>query len=267
MTSSATTPVTGWREPEHRGGDLPLPHPYPKKEKLPGRKRPAYDRRVSVIAYRRSLSMTRPKKITLQQRIAQLEQQVAQLSTREGEDRKAIEEQRFVLAKTARAKTPQVATAPQVPAKVAKGSSRVPVISAPPPALEVEVPLAGRLEALLRAGARTYQEILDELGDADGRTGKTFAAARRRGDVADVGTPQLPRYVWVIGDNHATPELRDAVEKLVRMRPITFAEIVTAVGANPNRIKGVLTDLQKRDQDPLRNFGTKNRALWFIPPR
>lgn len=153
-----------------------------------------------------------------------------------------------------------------LPKTVAKGSNRIPVIAAAPEPPPAEEPLARRVEALLRIRSRSYTELVDDLGEPDARVAGVFAGLRRRGKVANVGTDVQPRWLWVIGDSISTPDLRSWVENLVRDRPMTYHQLVEVVGANPNRIKGVLTDLQRRETDPVRNFGSKAKALWYIPP-
>lgn len=152
------------------------------------------------------------------------------------------------------------------PRAVAKGSQRVPVIPTPPP--EAELPLRARLEELLRAAPRTFAELALEIEDE--RLARAFGALKRERKVANVGTDAAPIWAWVIGDDVDTHTLRAAVERLCRMRPFTHAELVWVTGANPNRVKGVITDLKlcrgTSATEPLRDFGTLARGVYFYPP-
>lgn len=68
---------------------------------------------------------------------------------------------------------------------------------------------------------------------------------------------------WV-GDSSSTGELMHAVRGCLTAKPRTFQELLEAVGARDNRIKGVIMRLQ-REGTPLVNMGTENKAIWFIP--
>lgn len=204
-----------------------------------------------------ALAMTRKSRRTtltsLQKRLDELNAEVQRLQALEAQDRVMIEETRMSLPKTARR-----------PAALAAGSAqRIPVIVPEP---EVEVPLATRIEALLRQRSLSLQELVEELSEDGFRVGRAFAAMRKRGNLANVGTEERPRYVWVPGDGIPTPELHALVERLVREHPMTFAMLAAATGANPNRIKHALTTLQGRKGDPVHNYGSRNRAVWFIRP-
>lgn len=129
-------------------------------------------------------------------------------------------------------------------------------------------PLALRIENVLRRGPRPFSEIVAELDDVpEGRVAKAFQAMRRAGKVWNIGDDTAPRWVWVIGDDVDTRVLRAYVELLCRIRPMTWAELCEATGANPNRVKGVCTDLRRRTDDPVRDFGTTTRAVYYFPPR
>ncbi len=72
-----------------------------------------------------------------------------------------------------------------------------------------------------------------------------------------------PHYV---GDDGPTEELMGAVRRMLTERPWRFQEMLEALGARDNRIKGVIMRLQREgvrvvDVAPE---GT-GKALWFIP--
>lgn len=156
------------------------------------------------------------------------------------------------------------ATEPAAPLRVrAQGTTPIPFTE-----VGEAAPLAARIESCLRRGPKTFSEIAADLDDVpEGRLAKAFQAMRRGGRVWNIGDDTAPRWVWVIGDDVDTRVLRAYVELLCRIRPMTWAELVEATGANPNRVKGVCTDLRRRTDDPVRDFGTSTRAVYFFPPR
>lgn len=78
-----------------------------------------------------------------------------------------------------------------------------------------------------------------------------------------IANPSRPFYV---GDETSTRDLMAVVQRMLEQRPWRFIEIVEETGARDNRIKGVITQLQREgvrvvDVAPE---GT-GKALWFIP--
>jgi uncharacterized protein (DUF2461 family) len=69
---------------------------------------------------------------------------------------------------------------------------------------------------------------------------------------------------YYVGDEGPTPELLEAIRKMLTERPLTFQALLDATGARPNRIKGVIMRLQ-REGARVVNLGNEARALWFIP--
>jgi hypothetical protein len=70
---------------------------------------------------------------------------------------------------------------------------------------------------------------------------------------------------WV-GDDGTTDDLAAAVHALLLERPMRFVELLEATGARDNRIKGVITQLQRRGVRVVDVAPEGNRkALWFIP--
>lgn len=67
-----------------------------------------------------------------------------------------------------------------------------------------------------------------------------------------------------VGDEGPTPELLEAVTRLITEHPRTFQELRDLTGARDNRIKGVLMRMQ-RDGVTLANLGTEAKAIWFCP--
>lgn len=60
------------------------------------------------------------------------------------------------------------------------------------------------------------------------------------------------------------PELLGKVRKMIETEPMRLAQIVEATGQTDNKIKAVITKMQ-RDGVKIVNLGMANKALWFIP--
>ncbi len=74
------------------------------------------------------------------------------------------------------------------------------------------------------------------------------------------------RSPYFVGDEGSTEQLMDAVQRMLAERPWNFHDMLEALGARDNRIKGVIMRLQREgvrvvDVAPS---GT-GKALWFIP--
>lgn len=68
---------------------------------------------------------------------------------------------------------------------------------------------------------------------------------------------------FFVGDESTTQELKSAVERAIRSRGMTLADLETETGARRNRISGVLVKLQREDV-PVINEGDGYRAIWRI---
>lgn len=142
-------------------------------------------------------------------------------------------------------------------APLAKNNQPIPVVRPEP-----EAPLLRRIEELLSERILSYHEIVEELGEGNGHLHSAFQAAVRRGQIYNVGDDARPRWSWVPGDAMATPQLNALIERLVRERPMSRADLELATGANPNRISRACTNLKERG---VHNLGSERRALWFLP--
>lgn len=60
------------------------------------------------------------------------------------------------------------------------------------------------------------------------------------------------------------PELYDRVRKMLTEEPMRLAQIVEATGLHENKIKVLITKMQ-REGIHIMNLGAANKALWFIP--
>lgn len=113
---------------------------------------------------------------------------------------------------------------------------------------------------------RKVEELARELRLARGTEDLTSRAAQTVEAVSpsqDITRKTRRPTEYFVGDEGPTPELYAVVETLLRQRPRSFQELLDLTGARPNRIKGVIVQLQRRDQ-PLINLGSDRQALWFI---
>jgi hypothetical protein len=60
-------------------------------------------------------------------------------------------------------------------------------------------------------------------------------------------------------------ELYHRVRKMLEGEPMRFAQIVESTGLTENKVKVLITKMQ-RDGVKIVNLGAKNKALWYIPP-
>ncbi len=124
--------------------------------------------------------------------------------------------------------------------------------------------LAARLEGALRSAPRSIADLALDTGAPAGRVAAAMRALKSAGRVYNLGTEERPLWFWVVGDEGVTPELRAAVETILRVRPTTFAELLEATGARRGRVSGVIVELQ-REGAKIENHGDGRRARWFMP--
>lgn len=125
------------------------------------------------------------------------------------------------------------------------------------------VRLRDSVEALLRvSGPMSLPELCEELGAPAGKVNAVLSGLKRAGTVWNAGTEDRPRWRWVVGDAVTFPELVDEVHHLLAQRPMSHADLRAATGANPNRLKGAVTQLQRNGLRVL-NLGEARRALWY----
>lgn len=127
-----------------------------------------------------------------------------------------------------------------------------------------EPTLPERIEVALRASVCTIGTLVASTGEKGEEVAKSLADLIQSGKVYRLGTEELPRYTWVIGDDTDVPTLQRHVETLISDRPMTFPELLAATKARRGRVSGAIVALQ-RDGQRILNLGTDRRALWFIP--
>lgn len=126
------------------------------------------------------------------------------------------------------------------------------------------VSMVTKVEALLRVAPMSLPELAVELGAAPGRVTKALGALKRKGQVWNVGEQDRPRWRWVIGDECSFPELVQEVQRLITERPMTHSDLKDATGANPNRLKGAITQLARNGVKVRNVSGDSRRAIWYV---
>lgn len=111
--------------------------------------------------------------------------------------------------------------------------------------------------------AGNLHEIAERARALAGQAEQLEAAMRRVRGTREI---RPARRVDTIDPAASTPLLYAHVERLLRRSPLTFRDLMAALGAgtNENRVKGVLVRLQ-RDGRGVVNLGDGARAVWFIP--
>lgn len=156
--------------------------------------------------------------------------------------------------------------------KLARGTQDIPRIDVPEPPVAPKVArvrdpsLAEKIEAVLRSNTATPAALASSLG-VPGH--KISAALRQLGDkVVDVGAIGSPMLSWVIGDEAPASELFPLVQRLLRVRPMTFAEIIRFTGAREKRCSGAIVHIQRDEKLSKRLQKSQDRpALWYLRGR
>lgn len=128
------------------------------------------------------------------------------------------------------------------------------------------VSIATKVEALLKVAPMSLAELAGELEEPTGKINAALSRLKKAGKVWNVGpADDRPRWRWVIGDDCSFPELVSEVHQLLSIRPMSHAELKAATGANPNRLKGAVTQLVRNGVRVVNSSGDPRRALWFAP--
>jgi hypothetical protein len=128
----------------------------------------------------------------------------------------------------------------------------------------VKVGLITKVEALLKVAPMSLAELAVELGESTGKVSAALKTLKRKGQVWNVGEEDRPRWRWVIGDDCSFPELVAEVQRLLSERPMSHADLKAATGANPNRLKGAVTQLARNGVKVVNVSGDERRALWYV---
>lgn len=127
--------------------------------------------------------------------------------------------------------------------------------------------MTSRIRALLfERGPMSLTNLASTLGEPAARVQRTVRTLRDDDKIRNAGEPEDPRWWWAQHDDGPTAELKLAVEKLIRHRPMLTQEIMMITGARRNRINGVLVKLQVAGL-PVKDLSKDpRRSLWRIEP-
>lgn len=142
--------------------------------------------------------------------------------------------------------------------------SPVPTRETPAPVLPPAADPATELQRLLRAAPMSVADAALALGIPVAHAAQAMRSLRRGNHVVNVGSTDEPRWSWVLGDECSTTDLTAKVEQLIRLRPMTLAELQAATGARRNRISGAIVLLRRHGVQVV-NRGNGWRAVWAIP--
>lgn len=122
-----------------------------------------------------------------------------------------------------------------------------------------------RVRAATVDGAHTQDEVADGLRTIaeQGRQIAAQATALEEQLRHARGTQNIP-HPLARGRAPVDEELYNRVRKMLEADPMRLAQIVDATGLHENKIKVLLTKMQREGVN-LVNLGAANKALWFIP--
>ncbi len=175
--------------------------------------------------------------------------------------------------------------------QLARGTRDVAESSATPVQFPKALPLAAKIEAMLRgpfapldirALAAAVEEPVGRVvahlkklrstacptRAVDGHLGCPVGdGAPDAKQIYNLGAEDDPRWIWVVGDETSPEELHLMVRKLLEHKPMTFPELRAATGARRGRLSGRLVQMG-RDREPLADIsgGGGRKALWHLEP-
>jgi hypothetical protein len=127
---------------------------------------------------------------------------------------------------------------------------------------EIAAPLSALIEGVLRERVASPQEIADATGAPMVKITSELSRARL---AHNIGTTSSPRYTWAVGDDAPVDVLAGAVERALRERPMTRAEIRDVTGARDNRVGGAIRNVSRRARLVMLG-GEGDRARYFVMP-
>ena len=139
--------------------------------------------------------------------------------------------------------------------------TNAPSVRLPPPELVAEI------ERLTRRRPTTVREIAEEVRLSPARVSAACRALARAGRLVWVeGFAEIESgWYWKVGDNApTTPDLRTAVENLLKWGPMTHKDLVDATGARPGRVQGLLVEWLSKGR--LLRHGEARRQVYLLAP-
>lgn len=127
----------------------------------------------------------------------------------------------------------------------------------------VQPTLRDRVQAQLQSAAMGTVGVAKAVREPPIKVSTVIREAARRGEVANIGTADMPVWVWRIGDETSAAELTTAVRRLISERPMTTRELSHATGARFTRVGGAIVAIQ-RSGDRILDLGTGTAGRWFL---
>lgn len=157
--------------------------------------------------------------------------------------------------------------------RIARGTLPPPVADAPAPAIDslkkrmsddTKRPSADAVRRALYLKPCDTATLAGRLELPVAATLNMLRTLQREGKVVNMGSISKPVWVWVIGDDASTKDLKATVRQLIALRPTSLQELMAATRCRIGRVSGVIVQFQRRGA-PIENRGTGRKALWFLP--
>lgn len=168
---------------------------------------------------------------------------------------KTIEETKWLLARG----TNDLTTRAQEAVEMAKGTQRVRRMLDEQIAAE-DRPLVRKVELVLRECPLSIRQVARAVHAPVGRVTDAVRAMREAHLLVNVGTDDHPEWLFRVGDDASTHELRAMVRCLITRRPMNYAEIALATGARVGRVTSAVTYLRREDDDRMIHVDDR----WFL---
>ncbi len=139
------------------------------------------------------------------------------------------------------------------------------------------VSLPQQIENLLRTGPKFTTDLAKLTETPKEEIQELLQRLQHEQKIYNMGTVNMPRWSWLIGDETETKELNQMIEVLLRDTPLTAQELVHATGARIGRIYGGIGELKKHHsagtldgqiQDlnlPFATKGPHQERLFILP--
>ncbi len=114
---------------------------------------------------------------------------------------------------------------------------------APVPTL---VSMEQQIENVLRTGPKFTTDLAKMTNAPKEQIQELLQRLQHERKIYNIGTVDMPRWSWLIGDETETKELNQMIEILLRDTPMTQPELVCATGARGTRVYGGIIDVKKR---------------------
>jgi hypothetical protein len=128
------------------------------------------------------------------------------------------------------------------------------------------VTLEDNLQRALQERPRTFDDLSKHVDAEPAKVSNALHALRKAKKIVNVGSEELPRWFWVVGDDAPVEVIYAAVGALIRDRPFTLQELLAVTSARASRVSGAIRNLMSEGNARVMNIGTPGRARWFVVP-